>query len=186
MGIKVHFTQLTLRLHSRDHVIMCLCEEHWHFSSCTELAKRKLGNAKKSIKYYWKYNSLQDICIWFYLSSYPDSEAGWDREAIKLEGLSIRNILVPAGAETARSSGATTNCNETISMHRLNGSRSIYPQVQPPHFSCRRHRHRGSAQRTHSQTYFMYQNTWLAFLVLCLLQLSASVNFIYAKYLSSC
>lgn len=155
MGIKVHFTQLTLRLHSRDDVIMCLCEEHWHFSSCTELAKRKLGNTKKSIKYYWKYDSLQDICIWFYLSSYPDSEAGWDREAIKLEGLVIRNILVPAGAETARSSGAATNCNETISGYRLKGSYSIYPQVQPPHFSCRWHRHGQCTKDTLSNLFYV-------------------------------
>ena len=79
----------------------------------------------KSLKYYCKYDSLQDICIWFYLSHYPDLEVCWHGEALKLEGSAIRIIPVPAGTETTGPGGAAAYHNKTVGWCRLQRSQTI-------------------------------------------------------------
>lgn len=68
-------------------------------SPCPELGKRTLENAKKTIKYCWKYDSLQHSCIWSLLLYYSDLEVCWHGEALNLEELSTKDILVPADTE---------------------------------------------------------------------------------------
>lgn len=144
------------------------------FSPWTEPAKRKLGNAKKGLKYYCKYDSLREICIWFYLPCYPDSGVCWHREAVTLEGLATKNILVPTGTETAASSGASA-------CHRKYHGLILTPAITWvfAHSSSRTSSPTGSTDmgvvhKGHAQISFMHRDIWLVFLVWCLLQLPSS------------
>lgn len=61
--------------------------------------KKKLANAKKSIKNCWKYDLLQHSCILSYLSYCSELEVCWHGEALNLERLSPKAILIPADIE---------------------------------------------------------------------------------------
>lgn len=82
------------------------------FPHAPNYQKEKWEIQKKPIKYYCKHNSLQQIYIWFCLPYCP--EVCWHGKALRPEEWAIKNILVPAGTETAGASGATAFHSETI------------------------------------------------------------------------
>lgn len=154
------------------------------FSPCTELSKRKMGNAKKTIKYYCKHNSLQQIYIWFCIPYCP--EVCWHGKALRPEEWAIKHAA-PCWYRNCRSQWC--NCLPQWN-HRL----VLTPKIpywsswlQSQQLPCSQHTIRGTAQRTQFQISFICWDMWLFFFFFfeCLLQLQLQiVDFPYTKSLS--
>lgn len=149
-GIKVHFTELTLPAPRRD--CMRTSGRSTDMTSlCSELGKTTLANAKKIIKYCWKYYLLHHSCIWSYLSHYSLTWRSSKPGKIVHKGYSC-----PCWYRNGGSSGSAANPSTATGWFWLEQSHSICWLLQPQQFSCRQHRHRGSGQNPHSQISYVY------------------------------
>lgn len=183
-GIKVHFTELTLLAPRRDYMITSVRSTDVT-SPCTGVGEKKpkqLANAKRSIKYCWKYDLLQQSCIWSYLSYYSESEVCWHGEALNLERLSPRDIPVPADTEMkvpvvqlpapAQPQAGSDSNNHIQSAHSSSHS-------NPPAGST----DTVAVDKTHTPKFLLCTMTALV-LFLCSYQ-SQTAEFPYMKYLSA-
>lgn len=122
-----------------------------------------MGNTKKTIKYYCKHNSLQQIYIWFCLPYCP--EVCWHGKALRPEEWAIKHAA-PCWYRNCRTQWC--NCLPQWN-HRL----VLTPKIpywsswlQSQQFPCSQHTIRGTAQRTQFQISFICWDMWLEFFFL--------------------